>query len=140
MATPPTTTQMPTVSPVIEVAQIMELRGLVDQIHVDDAIKGYIVELVHATREPMESIGGTLGEQLTTLIEFGASPRASLALLRASKARAFLDGRGYVIPADIKRVALDVMRHRVIPSYEAQAEGLDSEHIIERVLGHIPVP
>ncbi|MFG0256718.1 MAG: AAA family ATPase [Phycisphaerales bacterium JB043] len=134
------TTETPTVTPIIEVEKILELRALVDSIHVDDAIKDYIVDLVHATREPRQRIGGKLGEQLATLIEFGASPRASLALLRASKARAFLEGRAHVIPSDIKHVAHDVLRHRVLASYEAQAEGLDSEHIIEQVLGHIPVP
>jgi MoxR-like ATPase len=131
---------MPHVRPILEVSQVLALRKLVDQVHVDDAIKDYIVDLVHSTREPGKRIAGSVGKQLATLIEFGASPRASLALLRASKAKAFLDGRDFVMPADIKHVAPDVLRHRVLPSYEAQAEGIDEAQIIEMVLGNIAVP
>ena len=94
-----------------------------------------IVALVHATRSPAQ-----FGLDLERLIEFGASPRASISLAIAARAHALMQGRAFATPADVKSVALDVMRHRVITSYEAQAEDVDAEQIVQRVLDRIPVP
>ncbi len=121
---------------VVTPEKIMQSRGAVDKIYLDDKIKDYIVDIVFATREP-EKFG--LGE-LKNMIEFGASPRATIALTLAAKARAFLQSRGYVVPQDIKDIAFDVLRHRIIVSYEAEAENITSETIIESVLNKIAVP
>ncbi len=121
---------------VITLDEILEARKTVDQIYVDDKIKDYVVDVVHATRHPAE-YGVEGGE---TLIDFGASPRATIALTLAARARAFLDGRGYVTPQDVKSIGRDVLRHRIIPSYEAEAEGLTSDDLVARVLDHVPVP
>jgi MoxR-like ATPase len=123
------------VEAMVTVEEIRAARALVDQIHVDDRIKDYIVDIVHATRRPKE-----YGLDLSTLISFGASPRASIALTMASRAHAFLQGRAYVTPADVKSIGLDVLRHRVIASYEAQAEDLTSEDLVRKVFDHVPVP
>ncbi len=120
---------------VITLGEIREARRVVDQIFMDDKIKDYIVDVVHATRRPQE-----YGLDIGRLIEFGASPRATLALTLAGKARAFLQRRGYVTPQDIKSIGLDVLRHRVIASYEAEAEGLDNDAIVKRIFDHVPVP
>ena len=125
------------VSPVVGTGEILEARGVVESVYIDDKVKDYMVSLVRATRSPVEA---GLGSDLGVLIEFGASPRATLALARASRARAFLAGRGYVTPQDVKDCALDVLRHRVIASYEAEAEGLRSDDLVERVLGGLAVP
>jgi MoxR-like ATPase len=117
---------------------VAEARALVDRLHVESAVKGYIVRLVQATREPARVVP-SIGGELAPLIEFGASPRASIALLLASRAHAFLQGQAYVTPADVKAVALDVLRHRVLASYEAQAEDIDSERIIARILDTLPI-
>ncbi|MCA8972361.1 MAG: AAA family ATPase, partial [Planctomycetes bacterium] len=116
--------------------QILRARKAVDQVYLDDKILGYIVDLVFATREPGR-VG--LGE-LAPLILYGASPRASIALTRCAKARAFLDGRGYVTPQDVKSVGNPVLRHRVLVSYEAEAENIDSAEILRRLFDHVPVP
>lgn len=123
------------VRPVLSPEQILQARKLVDQILISDRIKDYIVALVHATRRPKEY-------QLTIApwIDFGASPRATIYLALAARANAFLAGRGYVTPQDVKDVAPDVLRHRVIISYEAEAEEKTSEHVIQHVLDHIEVP
>lgn len=123
------------VTPVLTGKDIFAARRVVDRIYIDDKVKDYIIDLVHATREP-EAIGLSLGR----LIEYGASPRATIGLTLASKALAFLDGRGYVTPQDVKTIAPDVLRHRVIVTYEAEAQDMSSEHIVQQVLDHVPVP
>ena len=110
-------------------------RRVVDEIYVDDKIKDYVVDLVFATRKPQE-YGLALGE----LIQYGASPRATIFLTIAARANAFLDGRGYVVPQDVKDVALDVLRHRVIVTYEAEAEETSGEEIARRILEKVRVP
>jgi MoxR-like ATPase len=108
----------------------------VHAIYADDRIKEYVLDLVAATRRPAE-VG--LGD-LTPLIEFGASPRAGIFLLRAAKAHAFLQGRPYVTPDDIKALGLDVLRHRVILTYRADAEGMGPDAVVRRILEAVPVP
>jgi len=132
---------MASTSPNTEVARvvtpddILEARKVVDAIYVDDKIKDYIVDIIYATRKP-----GDYGLQLESYIQFGGSPRATIALTLAAKAWAFLQGRGYVTPQDIKTIGMDVLRHRVIPSYEAEAEDMTSELILQQVFDTIPVP
>jgi MoxR-like ATPase len=125
----------PMVKPVVEPSEILAARRLVDDIYVDDKIKDYIVTLVLATRDPAAN-----GLDLAQLIQYGASPRATLALTLAAKANAFLSGRGYVTPQDVKTIGPDVLRHRIIISYEAEAEEIDSDEIVRRVFDGIPVP
>ncbi|QYK49517.1 MAG: MoxR family ATPase [Phycisphaeraceae bacterium] len=115
--------------------QIAAARRLVDQIHVDDRVKEYIVSIVHASRRPKE-----YGLDIARLISFGASPRASISLTMAARAHAFLQGRPYATPADVKSIGMDVLRHRVIASYEAQAEEISSEQIVQRIFDHVPLP
>jgi MoxR-like ATPase len=129
------TSPMHTIEPVMAPAAIAQARSVVDEIYIDDKIKDYIVDLVFATRRP-----GDYGLQLDDLIEYGASPRATINLAIVARANAFLDGRGYVVPQDVKDVALDVLRHRVIVSYEAEAEEKRPEDVIGTVLDHVPVP
>jgi MoxR-like ATPase len=124
-----------TVDAVLSPEQIVAARALVDRIHVDDRIRDYVVDLVIATRDPA-AVGVPLGE----LVEYGASPRASIALLLVAKSRAFLDGRGYVVPQDVKDAAPDVLRHRLGLSYEAEAEGRTADDIVRALLDHVPVP
>ncbi len=121
---------------VADTARIMSARDVVSQVYVDPRLKDYIVEIVFATREPA-TYG--LGD-LTDMIEYGASPRASIYLATAAKAHAFLQHRGYVTPEDIRATAYDVLRHRVILSYEAEAEELTSEEILKRIFEVIEVP
>jgi MoxR-like ATPase len=123
------------VAPVVTTGDIAAARALVDQIYVDDKIKEYIVSLVFATREP-----AALGLDLGPLVEYGASPRATLCLTLGARAHAFLQGRGYVTPQDVKAIAPDVLRHRVIPSYEAEAEEVDADELVRRLLDGVPVP
>jgi MoxR-like ATPase len=122
-------------TPVVSTADIVGARALVDQVYVDDKIRDYIVSLVFATREPK-----AFGLDLGPLIEYGASPRATICLTVAARAHAFLQGRGYVTPQDVKAIAPDVMRHRVIVSYEGEAEEVDADEIVRRVLEGVPVP
>jgi MoxR-like ATPase len=122
-------------SPVVTTADIIAARALVDQVYVDDKVRDYIVSIVFATREPK-----TFALDLGPLVEYGASPRATLCLTLASRAHAFLQGRGYVTPQDVKAIAPDVLRHRVIVSYEAEAEEVDADEIVRRVLDGVPVP
>ena len=122
-------------TPVVSTAEIVGARALVDQVYVDDKIRDYIVSLVFATREPK-----AFGLDLGPLIEYGASPRATICLTVAARAHAFLQGRGYVTPQDVKAIAPDVMRHRVIVSYEGEAEEVDADEIVRRVLDGVPVP
>jgi MoxR-like ATPase len=123
------------VHPVLTADELTELRRAVDAIYVDEKVKAYIVDLVQATRRP-----GEYGLELTGLIQYGASPRATIALIRAARAQAFLDGRGYVTPQDVKSAAPDVLRHRLLVSYEAEAEELKSEDLLNRILDKLPVP
>ncbi len=123
------------VDPVLKPDDIKRLRSVVDQIYIDDKIKDYIVDLVVATRDP-QKYGLNLGE----FIEFGASPRATIYLAIASKAYAFLKGRGYVTPQDVKSIGMDVLRHRVIITYEAEAEEMTAEKVIQNIFDNIEVP
>jgi MoxR-like ATPase len=123
------------VEPVLTPAELADLRRAVDTTYTDPKVKQYLLDVVRATRVP-----GEYGLDLTGLIQYGASPRATLSLLRAAKAHAFLAGRGYVTPEDVKRTAPDVLRHRVMISYEAEAEELKPDEIVKRVLDHLPVP
>ncbi len=122
--------------PVITSNDIFSLRQLVNQIYVDEKIKEYILDLVFATRNPEQF----KLESLKPLIAYGASPRASIMLTRAAKAHAFLRGRGYVIPEDVKQIGLDILRHRVIITYEAEAEEMRSEDIVSKIFDQIEVP
>ena len=110
-------------------------RRVLDEIYIDDKLKDYIVALVHATRRPAE-----YKLKIADWIEYGASPRASIYLAKGAKAVAFLAGRGYVTPQDIKDIAPDVLRHRVIVSYEAEAEEKTSADVVQHILDHVPVP
>ncbi len=124
------------VNPVISPERILKARKIVNQIYVDEKIKNYIVDIVFATREPQAYNLPTL----KNLIAYGASPRASIYLTQTAKAYAFLRGRGYVIPEDIKSIGMDVLRHRIIVTYEAEAEEMTSEDIIKTVFDAIEVP
>ncbi|MFH1877478.1 MAG: MoxR family ATPase [Candidatus Omnitrophota bacterium] len=124
------------ISPVVSPGKILEVRKLINEIYIDEKIEKYIVDIVFATREP-KSYGL---DDLDGLISFGASPRASINMVLASKAYAFIKRRGYVIPQDIKSIGPDVLRHRVIPSYEAEAQEKTSEDIINRVFEEVEVP
>lgn len=127
---------LPPVRPVIAPADILRAREMVRQVYVDDKIKEYVLDLVLTTRNP----GSNGLSDLNTLIEFGASPRASISLIAAARAHAFLHGRGFVTPEDIKQMAPDVLRHRIITSYEAEAENVTSDHIVQRILNYTNVP
>ncbi|MEM0966574.1 MAG: AAA family ATPase [Verrucomicrobiota bacterium] len=130
-----TTKPNTTVDPVIGLEEILRARETVDKIYVDPKLQQYVVDLVFATRKPSE-----YGLDMDHFIQFGGSPRATISLVLAAKAWAFLQGRGYVTPHDIKTIGMDVLRHRIIPSYEAEAEGYSSEPIISRVFDTIAVP
>ncbi|MFT5300276.1 MAG: MoxR-like ATPase [Mariniblastus sp.] len=123
------------IQPVTGPEEIKAARKLIDEIHVDEKVEGYIVDLVMATRTP-ESYGLPLGQ----MIQFGGSPRATISLALAAKATAFLAGRAFVTPQDVKEIAMDVLRHRVMITYEAEAEDRTSEGIVEQILNHIPTP
>lgn len=127
---------LPPINPVIDPARILHAREVVRQIYVDEKIKSYILDLVFATRDP--SNNGLA--DLQPLISFGASPRASIYMVVAARAHAFLKGRGYATPEDVKQVAPDVLRHRIIVSYEAEAEDVTSADIVQRILDQIEVP
>jgi MoxR-like ATPase len=116
--------------------EIMGARHRIAELYMDDRIVDYIVDIVHATRSP-----GEFGlKDLSTLIEFGASPRATIALAQASRAHAFLRGRAFVTPDDVKAIAFDVLRHRVLTTYEAEAEEVTSDDVVRRVLDKIESP
>ncbi|MBD3183929.1 AAA domain-containing protein [Candidatus Poribacteria bacterium] len=123
------------VSPVISPRDIMKTRGIVDEVYMDDKVKDYIVDLVFATRNPDE-----YNLDIKRYIEYGASPRATICLALASKAYAFIQGRGYVTPQDVKSIGMDVLRHRVIITYEAEAEDMTSEDVIQRIFDEVEVP
>ncbi len=124
------------IKPVIKKAEILEAREVVDEIYIDDKIFKYIVSLVMATRDPAKA--GL--PDLEPLIEYGASPRASINLALAAKANAFINQRGYVTPDDIRAIGMDVLRHRVLVSYEAEAEEVTSEDIVQRIFEVTEVP
>jgi MoxR-like ATPase len=130
-----TTEPLPEVRRVVTAEQLMAARHLVNAIHIDDKIKDYIVDLVLATRPPLAP-----GLRLDGYVHNGASPRATINLSLAARAQAFLAGRHFVTPQDVKSVALDVLRHRVTVSYEAEAENVRSEDVIRRILDALPVP
>ena len=129
-------TESPRVSPVATPEDILRARALLDTIHVDEKLLAYVVDVVFATREPA-AVGLPA---LEPLLLYGASPRASIAMVRAARAHAMLDGRAYVTPHDVKAVGMEVLRHRVITTYEAEAEGLTSEQVIRDVFDTVPVP
>jgi len=124
-----------TVQPVVRPDQIIEARKLVNEIYIDARVKDYIVDLVWATRDPAH-----YNIPLNGMIRYGASPRATIALALASKAAAFIQGRAFVTPQDVKNIGADVLRHRVMITYEAEAESLTSEEIIARIFAALPVP
>ncbi len=124
------------IQPVLDLKTISKLRELVKKIYVDEKIKDYILDLVFATRNPEQY----KLDAIKPLIAYGASPRASIMLALAAKAQAFLKGRGYVIPEDIKQVGIDILRHRVIVTYEAEAEEMKSEDVIGKIFDQIEVP
>jgi len=127
---------LPPIRPIVQPQQILSARAMVRGIYVDAKIKDYVVDLVFATREP-EKNGLS---DLRAFIAFGASPRATIYLVNTAKAHAFLQGRGYVTPEDVKQVAMDVLQHRIIVTYEAEAQDITSSEIVRTVLDHIEVP
>ena len=124
-----------TIEPVMRPADVLAARKVVDEIYMDAKLKDYVVDLVLATRDP-----DALNLGIRDWIQYGASPRASIYLTLSAKAAAFLAGRGYVTPQDIKDVAMDVLRHRVIMTYEAEAEEKTSEDVVRTILDNVPVP
>lgn len=124
------------VSPVVAPDDILKARKVVDEIYIDERIEKYIIDIVFATRDP----NAYRLKDLVGLIQYGASPRASIYLSVAAKAYAFLQGRGYVVPQDIKTIGMDVLRHRIIVSYEAEAEDKTSEDVIKRIFEEVRVP
>lgn len=130
-----TTSSLPPVHPVISPEDILKSREVVNEVYLDDKIREYIVDIVFATRSPKD-----FKLKSDSLIQFGGSPRATISLTLAAKGWAFLQGRGYVTPQDVKTIAMDVLRHRVIVSYEAEAEGKTSEDIVQEILDTLPVP
>lgn len=123
------------VQSVVDPAQVIAARHIVNSIYIDDRVKDYIVDVVWATRNPAAYNLGLEG-----LVRYGASPRATIYLALGARAHAFLNGRGYVTPQDVKSIGPDVLRHRIIVSYEAEAEAVTSESIIERIFAGLPVP
>jgi MoxR-like ATPase len=130
------TSNVPAVKPLISPEKILDARKVVNDIYMDEKIKDYIIDIVFATREP-----GQYGlDEMARFIEYGASPRASIALNVAARAHAFLRHRGYVTPEDVKSIGPDVLRHRVIVTYEAEAEEVTSEDIVRRIFDTVEVP
>jgi MoxR-like ATPase len=123
------------IEPVVSGEDIIRARRVVNTIYVDEKVRHYIVDLVLATRDPRP-----YGIDLNGYVQCGASPRATINLTLAARASAFLQGRGYVTPQDVKDLVFDVMRHRVAVSYEAEAENITSEHIIQKIVNELPVP
>ena len=129
------TSGQPQTTPVVDPQQILKAREVINDIYVDDKVKDYIVDLVCATRDPDH-----YKIAVKEFIQLGASPRATIALTLAAKAYAFLKGRGYVTPQDVKSIGMDVLRHRVAITYEAEAEEKTSENIIQKIFDELPVP
>lgn len=130
-----TGSELPWADPVVDCGDLVKARAVVREVYVDDAVKDYIVNIVFATRRPAD-----YGLDISHLIAYGSSPRATIYLTTAAKARAFLEGRGYVTPGDVKAVADDVLRHRIIITYEAEAEEITSEQLVGRILDKVEVP
>jgi len=129
------TSGQPTVSPVVSPEQILRAREVINDLYIDDKVKDYIVDVVCATRDPEH-----YKIKVKEYIQLGASPRATIALTLAAKAHAFLRGRGYVTPQDVKSIGLDVLRHRVTLTYEADADEKTAESIVQRIFDELPVP
>jgi MoxR-like ATPase len=126
----------PTARQILDPEHVIRSRRLVQEVYVDGRIKEYVLDIIGATRQP-----GAVGlPDLTSLIEYGASPRAAIFLIRAAKAHAFLAGRGHVVPEDIKALGLDVLRHRILLTYRADAEGVSTDALLQRIFENIPVP
>jgi MoxR-like ATPase len=125
----------PTLTPQATRAEVLEARTALEGVYVDEKIQDYVLDIVTATRRPRE-----FGLPIDTLIAYGASPRATLFLVRGAQALAVLEGRAYVLPEDVKSIAPDVLRHRIHVSYEAEAEGVDGEEIARRILEKVRVP
>ena len=126
----------PVARAVVDLNNLKQAQDVVHTIYIDEKVSDYILNIIFMTRDPI----GNGAKDLANLIEFGASPRATIALHRAVKAHAFLRGRGYVTPDDVKQLAPDVLRHRIIVSFEAQADDVNSDQVIERILTRVPVP
>jgi MoxR-like ATPase len=120
---------------IVSPADIIRVREVVKEVYMDDRIKDYIVQLVVATRKPQD-----FKLDLKDLIQFGASPRATIYLAQAARAHAFIKGRGYVTPEDIKAIGMDVLRHRILLTYEAEAEEMTTESVISRIFDAVQVP
>jgi MoxR-like ATPase len=123
------------VAKVVSPADILRVRGVVKEVYMDDRIKDYVVQLVYASRRPQD-----FKLDLRDLIQFGASPRATIFLAQAARAHAFIKGRGYVTPEDVKAIGMDVLRHRIILTYEAEAEEVTTESIVSRIFDAVQVP
>jgi MoxR-like ATPase len=130
-----TTEGLPEIEPVIDRDILRRAQATVRDIYVDEKVKNYILDIVFATRDPEQ-----FGLKINHLIAYGGSPRASIYLAQAAKANAFLRGRGYATPEDVKAIGPDVLRHRLIVTYEAEAEELDSEAVLRKIFDHIEVP
>ncbi len=124
------------IRPVLDRDRLLDLRRVADGVYLDDKIRRYVLDLVAATRDP----AAARSPELADLIAFGASPRATIFLARAAKALALVRGRGYVIPEDVKEIAPDVLRHRIVPSYEAEAEEVSADDLVARLLSRVEVP
>lgn len=127
---------MSPVNPIIKPSEILEVQKIVEKIYIDEKIENYIVDIVFATRQPAKY--GL--NDLQSIISFGASPRASTSLALASRAYAFLQGRGYVIPEDVRAICHDVLRHRIGLTYEAEANNINSDEVITDILDKVAVP
>ena len=127
---------IPEARPVIDPQRVFDARDVVQDVYVDDKIKDYVLRLVTATRDP----GNNGLANLRPMIAFGASPRAGIFLIMAARAHAFLKGRGFVIPEDIKQLAPDILRHRIITTYEAEAENITTDTIVRQILDYVDVP
>jgi len=123
-------------SPIVEVDEILEAQNVINEIYVDEKVEDYVLNLIFATRDPEKY---NL-KDLSRIIDYGASPRATINLIKAAKARAFTEHRGYITPEDIRYIGSDVLRHRIILTYEAEAEELTSEDVIRRLFEVIEVP
>jgi len=131
-----TASELPQVNPVVTPEEILRAKKVVHEVYIDPKIENYIVDIVFATRKPKE-----FGlEELADLIAYGASPRASIYLSMAARAHAFLRRRGYVTPEDVRSIAMDVLRHRVIVTYEAEAEEITAEEVVRKIINKIEVP
>ncbi len=123
------------VNPVVDPQTILAARERIDEVYIDDRIKDYVLSIVNATRNP-----GDYGLDLDGLIEYGASPRASIYLILGARAHAYINGKNYVTPQNVKDVGPDILRHRIMLTYEAQAEEITEEDIIEKIFSNVPIP